>query len=62
MTEDLRHRVARAWAGMDGKGAAFDACRSDPAREETEGYYEGYLADADTLIERAQIKEGPTDG
>ena len=60
-TEDLRHRVARAWASIDGKAELFNRCQVDPEFEDTAGYYGGYLADADALIERADIKESSDD-
>ena len=45
--------VARAWASIDGKLDKFDACRADPDREAKEGFYEGYVSDAESLLNRA---------
>lgn len=44
---------AEAMASADGKLDAFLACEADPVREETEGYFGGYLADAESILERA---------
>lgn len=49
--------VARAWAGIDGKGDAFEACRKDPALEEVQGHFLGYLAEAEELLERSGLED-----
>lgn len=48
-------RVARAWASMDGKADRFDACKADPLLDATEGHYQGYIADAEELLHRADL-------
>lgn len=44
---NITERVVRAWAGMDGKADLFDA----------DEYYEGYMSDAEYLIERSGIRK-----
>lgn len=56
----LVERTARAWASMDGKAEAFDACKADPAREETEGRYGGYLTEAKELLRRSGVADAIT--
>jgi hypothetical protein len=45
--------VARAWASIDGKLNDFDACKADPELELEMGLYEGYVSDAESLLNRA---------
>ena len=51
-------RVARAWASMDGKADLFDKGKANPRwdLEEGPGHYAGYIADAEALIERANLR------
>lgn len=54
----LTEAVAEAWASIDGRLEAFRACKADPTREETEGRYGGYMADAEELIKRIEARRG----
>lgn len=45
--------LARAWASMDGKLQRFDRSKVDPAYGGEDGSYEGYLVEAEEIIERA---------
>lgn len=51
----LIERIACAWAYMEGKGGRFDACKADPEQDRTEGYYSGYMAEAEELAKRAGL-------
>jgi hypothetical protein len=54
--EDERiEKVARAWASIDGKLDQFEACKKDPIRDRTQGYYRGYREDARELLKRSGI-------
>ena len=44
--------VADAWASIDGKRDKFRAGRGKPWDEQPGGYYDGYTADAESMIER----------
>ncbi|PZQ99231.1 MAG: hypothetical protein DI533_00550 [Cereibacter sphaeroides] len=55
LPDDVIERVARAWAGIDGKTALFDECKVDPEAEEAEGTYEGYRSDAEELLRRSDL-------
>lgn len=46
--------LAEAWASIDGKAEKFLACKADRDVEMKGGYYRGYLADAEALIERLE--------
>lgn len=48
--------VAEAMASQDGKLDAFLACETDAAREDREGFFGGYIADAESLIERVEAR------
>ena len=54
----LQERIARAWASMDGKEEYFD--REKLCKNPDYGYYEGYMADALELMQRAKIPEENT--
>lgn len=56
-TAGMIERIARAWASIDGKVDLFDACKAAPKREQTEGYYGGYMAEAEELAKRAGLLE-----
>lgn len=51
-----REALAEAWASMDGKLEKFRACKADPVLEDEMGHYEGYLADAQSMIERLKAR------
>lgn len=58
MSDEMKERVARAWASIDGKLDKYERCREAPTFEyeiELGGYYNGYLADAEALIKRSGI-------
>lgn len=44
---------ARAWASVDGKLEKFDTCKVDGKAEDRDGYYLGYLAEAEEMFRRA---------
>lgn len=44
--------LARAWAAIDGKLLVFDREKEQPYNKDDTGTYEGYLADAEQLVER----------
>lgn len=46
--------LADAWASADGKCARFRECKENPDLEATDGYYGGYMADAEDLMTRLQ--------
>lgn len=48
--------VAEAMASQDGKLEAFHACERDARREDSEGYFGGYTADAESLIKRIEAR------
>lgn len=45
--------IARAWASIDGKVEGFDRGKENKSFEEENGYYTGYIAEAEELIIRA---------
>lgn len=47
--------IARAWATMDGKLVNFDNCKRNPEIDDMDGYYSGYMADAESLIKAAMM-------
>jgi hypothetical protein len=49
--------VAESWAELDGKSAAFAAGKGKPIHEQPGAHYDGYLADAESLI-RSLAKRG----
>ncbi len=53
---DAIEMVARAWASIDGKLEQFTNCKADDALDAIDGYYMGYVADAEELIERAGVR------
>lgn len=56
MPWDVEHSLAEAWASMDGRMGLFHLCRVDRVSEDRMGRYEGYLADAGSMIERARAR------
>ena len=62
VSSDVIYAVARAWASIDGKLELFLRCQKDSAVEGDLGHYEGYLADARSLIERSQLAEFLVEG
>lgn len=55
MAHDPRtEALADAWASIDGKSEKFWACKSDRARDAVEGYYDGYMIEAASMIERLE--------
>lgn len=44
--------LAEAWASLSGKAEKFRQCKADPALDDTQGYYHGYLCAADELARR----------
>ena len=44
--------IARAWASIDGKAKWFDDCKANAGLDETDGYYGGYIAEAEELLRR----------
>ena len=48
--------LAEAWASIDGRLAAFRACKADPAREDVEGRHAGYMAESAEMIRRLQAR------
>lgn len=46
--------VAESWASIDGKLSKFEECRDDPSKEETGGYYGGYMCEAEELLVRME--------
>lgn len=60
-SDDLAERVGRAWASIDGKLHHFIAEKGMPIPQDMEasgftGHYIGYIADAEELIMRANLK------
>lgn len=51
--KELIFDIARSWATIDGNRAEFDTCAADPEAEDRLGRYEGYMTEAETLIELA---------
>jgi hypothetical protein len=48
--------LAEAWASIDGKLEQFRQCRDDGFAEEADGYYVGYLSDAEELRRRLEAR------
>ncbi len=57
MPWDVEHSLAEAWASLDGRVGVFHLCRIDAVSEDRMGRYEGYLADARSMIERAKSRD-----
>ncbi len=45
---------ADAWASIDGKVVKFRADKADPEADPMAGYYQGFLADSNSMIERLE--------
>lgn len=48
----LIEELARSLAYHEGKRNEFDACKEDHDLEDNLGHYEGYIADAESLLAR----------
>jgi hypothetical protein len=49
---DRVEALADAWASIDGKATRFRLCRDNPEAEDLYGSYGGYMADAQSIIDR----------
>lgn len=56
--EDFIERVAESWSSIDGKEEEFRQGKRDPKFEEVHGHYEGYMAEAEELLERMGLQPG----
>lgn len=56
-TDPATEALAEVWATMDGKREKFLRCKGDrEADENDEGYYAGYISDAEGMIEGLREK------
>lgn len=53
---DATEAVAEAWASIDGKLTRFCLCRQNEALERVDGFYGGYMAEAEELIKRIAMR------
>lgn len=54
MSDPAVEAFARVWAGIDGKLDGFDRCKKSVDLDRTEGYYSGYLAEAQEFLRRLE--------
>ncbi|SMO84214.1 hypothetical protein [Paracoccus laeviglucosivorans] len=55
MNDDLVKRLARAWAGIEGKAAEFDACAANPVQDMRDGQFSRYMFQAEELMRRSGL-------
>lgn len=48
--------LARAWAAIDGKLIVFNREKEQPYNKDDTGTYEGYMSEAESLIERYEYE------
>lgn len=48
--------LADSWASIDGKLDQFRDCKASPMLEEDLGSYEGYMAEAQEMIKRIEVR------
>lgn len=54
--DNAAEALADSWASIDGKMKQFRRCKNGDELEDTEGYYQGYLCDAEEMERRLKVR------